>query len=91
MSEITVFRHGDRWAVQDDPSTAPTAEYGTREEAEMAARQIAGDREVVVREDTGGGERVPDAPEGKPDPGAGIDARQGEGVLETPRVEQGGL
>lgn len=91
MTEITVFRHGDRWAVQDDPSTAPTAEYGTREEAEMAARQIAGDREVVVREDTGGGERVPDAPEGKPDPGAGIDSRQGEGVLETPRVEQGGL
>ena len=91
MSEITVFRHGDRWAVQDDPSTAPTAEYGTREEAEMAANQIADGRRVVVREDTGGGERVPDAPGGGPDPAAGIDSRQGEGVLETPRVEQGGL
>jgi len=84
MSEITVFRHGDRWAVQDDPSTSPSAEYGTREEAEMAARSIAGDREVVVREDTGGGERVPEPPDDS-DPGR---LRR---APEDPRIEQGGL
>jgi hypothetical protein len=92
MSEITVFRHGDRWAVQDDPSTAPTAEYGTREEAEMAANQIADGRRVVVRDDGGGADD--DAPirdDTGPDPAAGVDARTGTGPLETPRVEQGGL
>jgi Uncharacterized protein conserved in bacteria (DUF2188) len=83
MSEITVFRHGDRWAVQVDPSTAPTAEYGTREEAEMAARQIAGGRAVTVRDDGGGTERVPEPPSTGPD--------APPRAVETPRVEQGGL
>jgi hypothetical protein len=96
MSAITVFRHGDRWAVQDNPDTAPTAEYETREAAESAARQLAGDREVVVRDDVDGGDLghgggIADREVAGRD--AAIDRRtagHGSGD-DTPREEQGGL
>jgi hypothetical protein len=95
MDAITVFRHGDRWAVQDDPATAPTAEYETRELALLAARQVAGDREVVVRDDDGGdlgaGGGVADPEVAGSD--AAIDGRtSGAGSGEdTPREEQAGF
>ena len=95
MSQITVFRHGDRWAVQEDPDTAPTAEYETRELAETAARQLAGDREVVVREadggDLGSGGGVGRGEAQTSD--AGIDERTGGAGSgdETPREPQAGL
>ena len=95
MDAITVFRHGDRWAVQDDPATAPTAEYETRELAEVAARQIAGDREVVVRDDDGGdlGRGGGVADREVRDADAAIDGRTagaGSGD-DTPREEQAGF
>jgi nitrite reductase/ring-hydroxylating ferredoxin subunit len=97
MDPIIVRRHGGRWAVQDGPDYTPTAEYETRELAETAARQDAGEREVVVQEDTddaqlgiGGG-----LPDGEDVRGrdAGIDQRTGgAGSLdETPREPQAGL
>jgi hypothetical protein len=95
MSEITVFRHGDRWAVQDDPETAPTAEYENREQAEMAARQIAGDREIVVRDedhgDLGSGGGVMDGDVNDRD--GAIDLRTGGAGSgdDTPRESQAGL
>ena len=56
MEPIIVRRHGGRWSVQDDPSSTPEAEYDTRELAEVAAREKAGEsgREVVI-DDTGDG------------------------------------
>ena len=95
MDPITVYRHGERWAVQGDPDTAPTAEYETREAAELAARQLPGGREVVVRDEGsaalghGGGVR-----DGEPlGDDAGIDLRtRGAGSGdETPREGQPGL
>jgi hypothetical protein len=51
MPDITVFRHGDRWAVAEQGEASPSREFPSREAAEMAARQLAGDGTVDVRED----------------------------------------
>jgi hypothetical protein len=98
MDPIIVRRHGGRWAVQDGPDAAPTAEYETRELAEMAARQDAGGREVVVHDDasdaslgTGGG--LPSDDKDVRGRDAGIDQRTGGAGSddETPRQSQAGL
>jgi hypothetical protein len=49
MPDITVQRHGDRWAVVEDGSA--TAEYETRDAAESAARARADGGRIEVRED----------------------------------------
>jgi hypothetical protein len=51
MADVTVHRHGDRWAVREGGAESPTKEFATREAAELAARQLAGGGEVEVLED----------------------------------------
>ena len=51
MPDITVHRHGDRWAVVEPGAESPIEEFPSREAAESAARQLAGDGRVDVRED----------------------------------------
>jgi hypothetical protein len=68
MPDITVHRHGDRWAVADTGSASPAQEFSTRAAAERAARQLAGeDGRVDVREDDPTGLAGTPAPtEGEP-------------------------
>jgi len=98
MEQLIVRRHGTRWAVVEGTDTAPTAEYETRELAEVAARQQAGGREVVVEDDTGDqalgtGGGVPSADDDVRGADAGIDGRTGGlgSEDETPRETQPGL
>ena len=42
MPDITVHRHGDRWAVAEAGAESPVKEFPTREAAELAAQQMAG-------------------------------------------------
>jgi hypothetical protein len=51
MADITVHRHGDRWAVQETGTGSPIKEFPSREAAELAASQIAGNRTIEVLED----------------------------------------
>jgi hypothetical protein len=51
MADITVHRHGDRWAVKEQGAESPVKEFPTREAAEIAARQMAGAGAVRVVED----------------------------------------
>jgi len=54
MDPIEVVPHGgNRWGVKDRPDAPPVSEYPTREEAELAARDLARRRgaEVVVRDE----------------------------------------
>jgi hypothetical protein len=76
MPDITVQRHGDRWAVVEDGS--PTAEYETREAAESAARARADGGRIEVREDDPSGlDQAAAAPETTvTDDATGVDARE---------------
>jgi hypothetical protein len=91
MAKISVFPHGDRWAVSAHGEESPSKEFPTREAAELAARELAGGGEVEVLEQdpTGlGGVAPRDA--GQPhDPGP-EPARPAE-VAEDPRTIQRGL
>jgi Uncharacterized protein conserved in bacteria (DUF2188) len=51
MPDITVHRHGDRWAVAEAGAESPVKEFPTREAAELAARQMAGGGAVEIVED----------------------------------------
>jgi uncharacterized protein DUF2188 len=51
MPDITVHRHGDRWAVREHASESPVKEFPSREAAELAARQMAAGGAVRVEED----------------------------------------
>lgn len=51
MADITVHRHGDRWAVREAGAESPVKEFPTREAAELAASQIAGGGTVEVLDD----------------------------------------
>jgi Uncharacterized protein conserved in bacteria (DUF2188) len=46
--DVHVTRHGNRWAVREGPDATPLSEYPTREQAELAARQIAEERGAQV-------------------------------------------
>jgi hypothetical protein len=62
MPDITVQRHGDRWAVVDGGS--PRGEYETRDAAESAARALADGGKVEIREDDPSGlDQAPAEPE----------------------------
>ena len=50
MPDITVHRHGDRWAVAERGAESPVKEFPTREAAELAARQMAAGGAVEVRD-----------------------------------------
>jgi hypothetical protein len=76
MPDITVQRHGDRWAVVEGGS--PRGEYETREAAESAARAKADGGRVEVREDDPSGlDQAAAAPEETiTDDATGVDARE---------------
>jgi uncharacterized protein DUF2188 len=65
MPDITIQRHGDRWALQEAGAESPSQEFATREAAELAARDLAAGGAVEVREDdpTGLGEGTAGEPE----------------------------
>jgi hypothetical protein len=73
MPDITVHRHGDRWAVREAGAQSPLKEFPTREAAELAARQMAEGGTVNVADDDptgladvqdhGAGERELEEPE----------------------------
>ncbi len=73
MPDITVHRHGDRWAVKEDAAESPVKEFPTREAAEVAAQQMAAGGAVKVVED---------------DP-TGLERDAGEPALEDPKVSAG--
>ena len=51
MPDITVHRHGDRWAISERGAQSPVKEFPSREAAELAARQMAAGGDVEVLED----------------------------------------
>jgi hypothetical protein len=51
MPDITVHRHGDRWAVKEQGAESPVKEFPSREAAELAARDMAAGGSVNVVED----------------------------------------
>jgi hypothetical protein len=58
MTDITVHRHGARWAVKERGAESPIKEFPTREAAELVARDMAagGTVEVVDEDPTGLGD-----------------------------------
>ena len=75
MADITVQRHGDRWAIKETGAESPIKEFPTREGAELAAAQMAGDRTVeVVEEDPTGLARTTDPDAGEPAHGTPAEA-----------------
>jgi Uncharacterized protein conserved in bacteria (DUF2188) len=78
MADITVHRHGDRWAVREAGATSPVKEFPTREAAELAASQMARGGSIEVLEDDPTGladTQDPDA--GKPEHGTPGEAEPG--------------
>jgi Uncharacterized protein conserved in bacteria (DUF2188) len=96
MDPIIVRRHAGRWAVQEDPETAPLDEYETRELAEVAARDLAAQsgRTVVVHDGPGEPESRKDRGDQAPADG-GAPTSDGTDIVvpddETPREPQAGL
>ena len=91
MPDITVHRHGDRWAVAEPGADSPVKEFPTREAAEMVARQMAAGGTIeVLEEDPTTLERVEPADAGEPR-GGGPDDVGGVGAREGVRSRQPGL
>jgi hypothetical protein len=91
MADVTVHRHGDRWAVREAGAESPVKEFPTREAAELAARQMAGGGEVEVLEEdpTSLQHSEPrDADEHEPEGDQGV---RGPGATEGVREPQAGL
>jgi Uncharacterized protein conserved in bacteria (DUF2188) len=51
MPDITIHRHGERWALHEAGAESPTKEFGTREAAEQAAHELAGGGKVEVHDE----------------------------------------
>jgi hypothetical protein len=51
MPDITIHRHGERWALHEAGAESPTKEFGTREAAEHAAHALAAGGNVEVRDE----------------------------------------
>lgn len=84
MPDVTIHRHGDRWAVKERGAESPVKEFPSRAAAELAAQQIASGGAVeVVEEDPTGLEGEPVAEDH--DTGERVDAP------ERPRSRQAGL
>lgn len=78
MADITVHRHGDRWAVKEAGAESPLKEFPTHEAAELAASEMAGSGTVEVLEGDPtalAGTQDPDA--GKPEHGTPKEAEPG--------------
>jgi hypothetical protein len=70
MADITVQRHGDRWAVLEAGAESPTKEFDTREAAEAEARHLGGTVEVREDDPSGLGHDGPDREPVPQDPGS---------------------
>ena len=91
MADITVHRHGDRWAVRERGAESPVKEFPSREAAEVAARQMAGGGAVeVLEEDPTGLDAVQDRDAGEPVEG-GPDEVKAVDAPERSRSAQTGL
>lgn len=90
MPDITIERHGDRWAVRDAPGATPIFESYTLQEAESEARRRAEGGQVRVIDDERGREGVGqgDHQAGAPEP---HEVREHAGPDELPREPQAGL
>jgi hypothetical protein len=78
MADITVHRHGDRWAVKETGAESPLQEFPTREAAQVAASQMAeGGTVEVVEEDPTGLDDVQDPGAGEPAHGTPEEAAPG--------------
>ena len=93
MPDITVHRHGDRWAVAEPGAESPVKEFPTREAAELAARQMAAGGSVeVVGEDPTGLDHPEPGDAGEPrEPGGEAHEVGGVGAPEGVRSRQPGL
>jgi hypothetical protein len=92
MADVTVHRHGDRWAVREGGAESPAREFPTREAAELAARQLAGGGEIeVLDEDPTGLEHSEPRDAGRPETDADAPATRGPGAPEGIRERQAGL
>jgi hypothetical protein len=89
MPDITVHRHGDRWAIREAGAESPVKEFPSRDAAEVAARQMAegGSVEVVEEDPTGLGP-VPTPAPGERAPEEQVSAGD---PAERSREQQGGL
>jgi hypothetical protein len=90
MPDITVFPHGDRWAVAERSAESPLKEFPTREAAEFSAGQLAegGSVEALEEDPTSLGHAEPR------DAGEAADVATGRGRSDTPpdaREPQAGL
>jgi hypothetical protein len=91
MPDITVHRHGDRWAIREGGAESPVKEFPTREAAETAARQLAGGGAVRVEEaDPSGLDAVQDPESGEPVE-TGPDTITATEATERSRSPQSGL
>jgi hypothetical protein len=91
MADVSVHRHGDRWAVRERGAESPVKEFPTREAAELAARQMAGGGEVeVLDEDPTGLEHTEPRDAGQPETDD-QPAPRGPGAPEGVREPQAGL
>ena len=77
--DVHITRHGNRWALREAPDAMPLSEYPTREQAELAARQMA--------EQHGGQVFVSEVPEGE-EQGAATEPA-GDEPEPMPRTEGG--
>ena len=69
MPDMSVHRHGDRWAVPEAGAESPHEEFETREAAESAARHLADGGAVdVVEDDPTGLDREDDGSPVQSDP-----------------------
>ena len=91
MPDITVHRHGDRWAVAEQGAESPTKEFPTREAAELAAGQLAAGGTVTVTEDDPSGLEGPNPRDAGEPETTGPDALPGADAPRTPREPQAGL
>jgi len=87
MPAYTVHPHGERWAVREAGAESPIKEFGTREAAELAARDLAEGGDVTVSErDPSGLREDPEAgePAVPPEPQlGGVDATERLRSLQT--------
>ena len=90
MPDITVHRHGGRWAVLEAGAGSPIEEHATREAAELAARRLAdgGAVQVLDEDPTTLDESAPPGGADRGVAGGGFDGMTDD---EHVRSEQGGL
>jgi hypothetical protein len=87
MPDFTVHPHGTRWAVLEDGSESPIKEFGTRDAAELAARDLAQGGEVTVTdEDPSGLRQDPQAGEPTVPPEPHIGGVEGTERVRSPQT-----